>query len=482
MKSLKLPRNKLVEIVISYFHWFSILLGIVFVVISHILPQLLSADKDISSLLQAVLTSMGGSLLSIGLVTIFYDKWKEQKEEETKAQFFLMSPTFLGRGEELKEIANIDRKSGKILLIGEMTHDLVKKEYGFTTLLNNKNLPLLTKDKPLFSYGTSFQFLDKEKKVDYYKAITTAIRKGVSLEVSILYPDESISDNENLDRIVESSKDTIRNFIDLISSFLKDKHTKASNSVGHVELRLSRYFSPCSFSSLEYNDGRIVRSLEFNFMHEGDKGVKMSQVYDNKSSEGTHEQFSDYLFNRYRRLYRESIVALKYPMNNDIVYYVLGIIADVPDKSKDQIKEAICDNNNNLIKIVVKMNDNGEYITSSDANSMKEEDNDDGYNEIGIPVCIRNTIIGKVLIEYKNVTGCLIKPNRSFEVDSNTYLLLGAVTKLPETPNKIKREDISKNPDFIEVKIEEITPKKDEESVNNKGEIIRKVKRIINMS
>lgn len=509
--------------VINHLHFFAGLIGILLLFLSFSLDyQFLSYPLEYQKsnlgikVVSFLVGQLGGALLSIALVSFFYQKWRDRqnKEEEqtllndltTKIEqsqkriidevnkknetYFFMRPSSLGSGEKLKEVANIDKKSGKILLIGEMK-DGIKAEYGFTTLLDKEYLPLLMKNKPLFSYGTSFQFLDQQERPDYYKTIKSAIETGLGLNVSILYPDKAISDNENIDKIVVNAEDTIRNFNSLISYFAKgtDTSTNGNNSVGQIELRLSRYFSPCSFSSIEYLDGRTIRSLEFNFMHEGDDGVKMSQVYDNDSSKDTtHGQFSKYLLNRYQRLYKESILALKYPMVESITYYVLGIIADVPDKSKDQIKEAITDVNNDLIKIVVQMNEKGEYVTSSKANNTKGDNSEEGYNEVGIPVCLRNTIIGKVLLEYKNATGCLIKPNRSFEIDSNTYLLLGAVTKLPDSPNMINRENLSKNQDFIEIKLEEIKVKKDEmdkkniEGVKNKGEIIRKVKRIINMS
>lgn len=125
------------------------------------------------------------------------------------------------------------------------------------------------------------------------------------------------------------------------------------------------------------------------------------------------------------------------------------------------------------------MNSNGEYNT----NGTNEKHNKAAHKELDIPPCLENTIIGNVLIGYKNKTGCIIKPNRSFEIDSNTYLLLGSVTKLPDTPKMIKREDISENLDLIELAEPHKNDKKKYNDVCKEIEdITRKIKRIINMS
>lgn len=339
--------NSVIDRTIKYFKWIATIGGMALIVMSYVI-QGNDADKYIGWKISAqVLSTIGSSFFSIGLISISYEQWQKKKENLKAEKYFLMGSSFVGYGEELQEIANIDKDSGKILLIGEMDKTL-KAEYGYTTLLGEKYIHLLLKNKPLLSYGTSFDFLGKN---DYYTTIKTALKKGYGLCVSILYPDSKISDNDNIDQIVISSQNTVRIFSRLISEYTTDN----SKNIGQIELRLTRYFSPCSFSSVEFLNGRTIRTLEFNFMHEGQSGIKKSQVYDNNSKTTPHGEFSQYLFNRYERLYKESILALKYPMNNEITYYVLGVIVDVHDKSKNQIKEAIYDKENNFIKIVTSV-------------------------------------------------------------------------------------------------------------------------------
>lgn len=505
--------------VITHFQWMSILIGGFAIFMFYIINQYV--ENDIWKLIAQILNVFGGSLLSIGLVTIFYQKWKDQqdrekfqelkkqqtevksclndidqqeresfqefkkqqtevksclngidqqdrenfhelKEQQTEVKrllkeiasklekknndkYFLMGPSsYRGSGQELEEIANIDTITGKILLIGSMSGGKIKEEYAFTTLLGGDNFRLLEKNKPIFSYGTSFPFFNKKEMKPYYDSFEKAIKEGLGLNVSIIYPDEKIADIDNIKKKMNESGDTIKHFKDMISTLIKEK-----KEIDHpIELRLSRYFSPCSFSSVEFTSGRTIRTLEFNFMHEGnegDGGVKLSQIHDNppKDKEDVHGKFSEYLYNRYKRLYEESIVALRYPMKDDIIYYVLGIVIDVPNDSNEQSKYAIVDDN--IPKLVVHQNQSDGCL-SVISNSTSID-----YNA-EIKPKFQNTIIGNVLVGYKKQIGGIVRPIKSFEISSNTFLLLGSVVKTPKDSNlSVKRLDLSKSKDKDEL-------------------------------
>lgn len=492
----KLKWNNDWKEVTDYFHVIALIGGLVFVGLSIVLRILLSETEQvdkrwqiISSFISEIPSYIGGSLLSIALVTIFYKKWQDKKlksvtivdeqfdelkkmqnqsisiftdsiedlkneqakstslinnqlselksniDEKRKDSFFLMSPSFYSNGYQLEPIAHIDKNYGKILLIGDVTEGAVKKEYGFITLLDGDNFKLIDKNKPLFSYGTKFQFLNNLKQKKYYEHIKNAIIDGLSLKVSILFPDKKIIDNPNLEEVVKESRCTIQDFKDLLVCFIKE-----GNKIAPIELRLSRYFSPCSFSSLEFLNGRTIRSLEFNFMHEGNKGKKMTQIYDTKplknEEKDIHEAFSHYLFKRYERLYGGSFLALRYPME-DITYHVLGIlIDDIPDANTKSKKIAIIDENKKLIKVSVHMvvNEDG-YLLQVKGSKDHCILNDDISSIKNRYESLDNTIIGNVIVGYEKITGCKIEPFESFEIKkkdkdySNDFILLGRIVE-----------------------------------------------------
>lgn len=467
--------NKLIRFVINHFQWISIVFGILCYFVVFVIKKYNKEQSSWEYLVAEMLNVIGGAILSMGLVTIFYQKWKDKQddkfkemvknfyeefqncefkelkgqqkevkdivedfrgkwEKQSKKKYFLMGPSFLGNGEELKEIANIDKETGKILLIGDVTKDKspIKKEYGFITLLKDKNLK---RGIPLFSYGTSFSFLDSTDPRGYYGPITEAIKGGLGLKVSILYPDKKLVDNPNIENVIDKSIATIEDFKDLI--------TLNINSAP-IELRLSREFSPCSFSSLEFDKGRTIRSLEFNFMHEGKEGEKMTQIYENYDNNNIHSTFSQYLYNRYERLYQESFLALRFPMD-EITYYVMGILVDdMPEKSNTQIKETIVDATKQLIKIVICLD--------GDILKVKVGDTKKFYSEEKIwekYEGLENTIIGNVLCRYKEETGCSILPFKSFEIKnpkenrtSNEFILLGRIQST-ENPESLPRVDVT---------------------------------------
>lgn len=507
----RLSRNELIDSVISLLQKVALILGIVLLVIASMIEN---------EIIKTICNCIGSSLVSISLVTILFDRWKEQKDntmdvvkaqfeelnslqrsyvqsvrnqldelgnsqkpymelvkemherqkKEKKEKFFLMGPaSYRGSGQELEEIANIDKNSGKILLIGSMSEGKIKEEYAFTTLLNGDNFRLLRKDKAVLSYGTAFPYLNESKKSEYYNAFKGAIEEGLGLNVSIIYPEKVVADIKNIEDTIGVSKDTIRDFKNMISMFIKEGTILKS----HIELRLSRYFSPCSFSSFEFDSGRTIRTLEFNFMHEGENGVKLSQVHDNPptSKDNVHGKFSEFLFNRYNRLYKESIVALRYPMQ-DITYYVLGIIVDVPNDSNKQSKFAVV-NGSELFKIVVHLD------VSDGALKLLVKTNEDKYQDYEKEIEERriselcNTVIGNVLIGYEKQTGCILVPNRSFEIDPDTFLLLGSVVKTQKDFGLFNTIDFLEEESQIYNKIS---------SICHDSSIVNKIKSIINMS
>lgn len=478
--------NRFLKNVINNSQAYSIGFGLFLYVMVFLLKQHYTIQNSFEYLAAEMLNVIGGALLSIGLVTIVYQKWKDEQdnilkqqeyefremvktfykefqncdfkglkgqqegvkdivkdlqkkwnEEKNNKHFFIMGPSTMTNGDKLTQFANIDYNEGKILLIGNMSEGKIKEEYAFTTLLNGDNFKLLKKDVPVFSYGTTFTFLNKNKKPKYYEAFKKAIEKGMGLNVSIVYPEKMIADTKNIEDTIGDSKQTITDFKKLISLFIKEKTIPTSP----IELRLSRYFSPCSFSSFEFNNGRTIRTLEFNFMHEENNGVKLSQVHDNPpgSEDKVHGKFSKYLYNRYNRLYKESFLALRYPMQ-DITYYVLGIITDIPNGSNKQSKFAVF-NDNKLYKVVVHY-DNTDINLKLLVKTNEGEYQDFSEEYYKIPE-LRNTIIGNVLGNYKKQTGCEMTPNISFEIDTDTFLLLGKIINT-ENLDKLSKKDFAK--------------------------------------
>lgn len=467
--------KKLCNIIIQYFQWISIIFGAIFVFIGIYLKQL-------HGILGDLICNFGGTFLSIGLISVVYQKWKDRKDNamreflegqikeltsdfqnhiqsfdafrhdwekqntnKKEEKYFLMGSSFLGTGEQLQEIVNIDRHTGKIILIGSMSDNRVSKEYGFTTLLNGDNFKLLNLNEPLFSYGTSFYFLNEPKQRNYYEIIKKAIEKGMGLRISILYPDKNNTEMKNIDDYIEKSQTTIQDFKNLISIFINEKTDLSCT----IELKLARYFSPCSFSSLEFSNKRTIRSLEFNFINEKGTKQKLAQVYDNKPSEddkdNIHNTFSQCLYNRYNKLYKESILALRYPMtrkkgdviiNNDITYYVLGTFSNELDNTSIMSKKIVLDIEKKIFHVVVgqHIDTRFKYIVKTD-NNIIEYTEQDFKDESLIPYDLHNTIIGNVLMDFKKQTnGCIINPICSFEheKDTNTFLLLGKIVKMPE--------------------------------------------------
>lgn len=479
------------EIVFKSFQNMSIFIGILIYIIVFLIKFLCTEENlkekfdngDIVTILTFIFNFLaemfnvvGGAILSIGLVNIFYQKWKDKEDNTSKQlekavfrkmvkkfykkwteqqendQYFLLgSQSYSGSSDELQKIANIDKNSSKILLIGRITEDPIKQEYAYTTLLNEK-FELLRKDIPMLSYGTTFQFLNKDivKFQEYYKAFKSAIERGLGLNVSIVYPSKKVVDFGDIDgtTTITDATTTIENFKNLISLFIKER----TNLTSPIELRLSKYLSPCSFSSFEFKDGRTIRTLEFNFIHEDDR---LSQIHDNpseskiKESKGEkHLKFSSYLFNRYNRLYKESFLALRYPMLEDITYYVLGIIRDFPDDSIKKHEYAIqrkftIMKKNELYKTVVSFVENNENFKLSPK-----------ANNITTPV-LENTIIGNVLSDYETQTKFKITPIKSFEINADTFLLLVNIDKSPKTINEmivdnVKKEEIMQIEEFAQ--------------------------------
>lgn len=427
-QQIKKP-NELIKSIINHEQWLFILGGILLIAFGVFLEKLC---KPIATILEQI----GGTLLTIGVASISYEKWKARREKNNE-KYFLMGPSFLGSsGEELKPIANIDNKSGKIFLIGSMSDENIKKGYAYTTLLNGDNFKLLNTDKPMLSYGTTFFYLNKKEKPEYYKVFKEAIEKGLGLNVSIIYPSEKVvdfGDIEDWKRIKNEAEDTIEKFKDLMSLFIDDGIELTSP----IELRLSKYLSPCSFSSLEFNNGRTIRTLEFNFMHEIENGknVKLAQVHDNPpitqihdtTSTSRHGDFSKYLYNRYNRLYKESFLALRYPMPDTITYYVLGIITDIPKGFTEQRKFAIL-NANELYEVTIQLEIDKNRKTFKLLPQASKS----------IPDIPENTIIGNVLSTYETQTKCKITPIRSFEIGKDSFLLLGNVVKTPMDMDKME--------------------------------------------
>lgn len=465
---LKKELNNALDRVIDYFQILAIILGVILLALAAFI------DKDciILDISGIVLSQIGGTFLSMGCLGIFYEKWKNIKKDNK--QYFLMGPaSYQGSGQNLEEIANIDKETAKIILIGSMSEGKLKEEYSFITLLNGDNLKLLQKDKPVFSYGTSFHYLES-KESDYYKAFEGAIKEGIGLNVSIMYPEINVAEIKDIEGAIGRSKDTLRSFKNMISTFItKEKKTNFRNP---IELRLSRYFSPCSFSSLEFCSGRTIRTLDFNFLQEGSDLVKMSQVHDNPPGNKDHDHtlFSEHLYKRYERLYKESMLALRYPMEKDITYYVLGIIVDV-DESNKQKKLALFNGDSEWIKIVVHLE-----ATNNTENqfklSVKTNDNEyqDYNNEISSNYVteLSNTVIGNVFIGYKKLTGCVLNPNRSFEIDNNTFLLLGRIVNRQDNLAQFKQIDFADTINSIDNKLGDI-------SLDSSK--VRKIKSIVNM-
>lgn len=421
----------------------------------------------------------GGCFTSIAVVTFFYEKWRDKKISENK-QYYIMNPNTAVTGQKLNELINIDKKNGKFLIIGRITEDDVHNQYGFPKLLTPPKL--LNKEYPLLSYGTTFRFLSISN-TEYYNAIKAAITNGLGLRVSIINPNSRAFVQVGKEDTIQLSNRTISDFLQLINTLIQEKKDK---QIRPIELRLSSYYSPCSFSSLSFLNGRIVRSLEFNFRHE--KDGEIAQVFDHRqiiSNHGEdnnqeHGKFSNYLFNRYSRLYRESALAFRFPMA-DITYYVLGVLTDINETeqngiiSKELNRYIILDNKEQLFKITVHLDTsnnqaewqvlrngrcishNPEHITKlfGRANETRLKNNN---NE---PLHLAETILGKVLYDYYLQTGGTeeesnnqnngykleitssfdIIDDNSFEVksdvkDNNKFVLIGSITGTPLIEDK----------------------------------------------
>lgn len=419
LNKVRSENTKLREIIISHRQWIVTIMGIA-VIIGGVL-----CDARCDKVIGTILGQIGSSLLAIGIVAVVYEKWKDKNRE---GRYFIMNPDRIESGEELINNANIDISSeGKIFLIGRMTEDsFISNNYAFTVLLNKTYFKLLNKDIPLFSYGTTFKYLDPGwKDGTYQKAFENAVKQGLGLNVSIINPiSNKIIELENgKDAAIREANNTIQQFIELINAY---RHRIKQP----IELRLSTYFSPCSFSSISFANGRVVRSLDFNFRHDESR---LCQIYDNieendNINKSNHKAFSQLLFRRYNRYYQESTLALRYPMEDEITFHILGILEDVVDNSSDNtrkyVKQIICNNDEDLsiISITIRLSDGNElgwqvkrgekYIELNQDNIFmlfnKAPSADENVNfnqENPNQVSLKNTIVGNVLYEYYLLTG-----------------------------------------------------------------------------
>lgn len=304
--------NKLYDQIITHFQWSFLIIGVLCLLLS-----LIDIDEcKIIKYIQDSLSQIGGIFISIPLISISFEKWRDKKSHLNE-KYYLMNSTQLECGDELSKFEFFRFKGeGKILPImkGEQ---LYNGDYSFKNMLINR-IPLL-ENQTVLVYGTKLKFLAKIEDIFY-----ESIAHGVNYIFSLVNPKAIGLTEEDIKDINESM-----DFIKMQIGKLKREHR---NNIGSIEVRFTPYFTPHSFSSFVYKNKRKVRTLDFNFRDFDNSVVKYSQVFDTLSTNsGDHEleMLSDRLYEQYSCYYNRSLIAIKYPITEDLKFFVCGIL-EVP--------------------------------------------------------------------------------------------------------------------------------------------------------
>ncbi len=290
-----------------------LIVSIILIVVSAVFNTL-NIDKNYLyvDVLSLVLGQIGGSTLSIVIITFSYEKWKEKKEDTNK--YYLMNSSIFEQGAELTKYNFFQLFQGNKILPIMTSEQLYTGGYRFAKMLDNTKLSIKT---PVLIYGTSASFLSNN--ID---GLLKSVKSGISFSFALVDPhNKNISDNVRKE--IELSIDAIQ---DIIMNLDKGK----INGIGTLELRFSPNITLHSFSSFEYDNNRKVRTLDFNFLNkeaDQDVPVKYSQVFDTISGQDKElEKISDMLYYQYLSLYNNSIPVLRYPIDNhNIKIYICGL-------------------------------------------------------------------------------------------------------------------------------------------------------------
>lgn len=374
-------RNNLYDIIITNNKIFYIVFGIMLLGVTVIISILgNSGDGKIHygwEILANLSGQIGSVLVSIGLVDIAYQQWKEKKTSSD--QYYLMTDLEFS-GNELKKYDFFRDYPKKKIMPIVRRENLEDGAYKFSNILNNNMHHLI--GKTVFVYGTTLGFLNDGNKKNK-KAFTDAVINGVNFNLAILDPHI----NRKKDKIPRKNGDKsyVNTLIQIIDQIISENN-KSNKAIGMIELRLTQSLSSNSFSSFEFVSGkkyRTIRVLDFNFKKEEDGdwiSDKLSQIFDNlhmnKQDADEDTSLSKRLFDQYQGLYKRSVVELCFnPVNTNFIIYVCGIDIDTkkiilintdkePQIPQVKIDENNVDTSNSSITKKVK----NEYLESTKTN------------------------------------------------------------------------------------------------------------------
>lgn len=310
---LRTKINELLNTIISHFQWSFGIIGIICLVFAYLT---FNDGKEVTNLTkfidftQDVVGQIGGILLSISIISLSFEKWRDQKEH-LKEKYYLVNSQQLETGDELSKF-DLFRCNGKGKILPIMDGEQLRSgDYQFKKMLVDKFN--LLEGQTILVYGTTLNFLEKLNDI-----FCESVKSGVNYTFALTNPQlENLNDDE-----LNVSIHFLNMQIDKLN---KEKCTRA----GSIEVRFTPYFTPHSFSSFVYKNNRKVRTLDFNFCNSDKNIIKYSQVFDTLSTnpgDRDLEIISDNLHNQYSSYYKKSLPALIYsPNKNEIKIFICGI-------------------------------------------------------------------------------------------------------------------------------------------------------------
>lgn len=310
---LRTKINELLNTIISHFQWTFGIIGIMCLFFAYLT---FNDGKEVTNLTkfidftQDVVGQIGGILLSISIISLSFEKWRDQKEH-LKEKYYLVNSQQLETGDELSKF-DLFRCNGKGKILPIMDGEQLRSgDYQFKKMLIDKFN--LLEGQTILVYGTTLNFLEKLDDI-----FCESVKSGVNYMFALANPQlENLKNKREL-------KTSINFLKTQINKLNKENYTKA----GCIEVRFTPYFTPHSFSSFVYKNNRKVRTLDFNFCNSDKKIIKYSQVFDTLSTNNGDrdlEIISDNLHEQYYGYYKKSLPALIYSSNKRISIFICGI-------------------------------------------------------------------------------------------------------------------------------------------------------------